>query len=420
MPGGDECDRPRRSLQRTFSIRCRFAGEERRSATPPLGCDRAQPSRDRAGRPRCGCRGMGCCPALQRRRCRGCCRARRNAGVRHRRPLLSPGRQRRHQRSFLRRARPVPLLRTALGPDGGDPADHRAAPVLPSRLPAPGVPGAPVDRAGVVRPPRAARAADQPPARDPGPHSAARHRVVRRPPGAPQLRRREQLVRRPGRGGGGQRAAHGAVVVSRQRPSARQGAGGPPHHRATREGRGRQRSPDRSTPARPARDVPLGWRRSDGDVPRLLRRRSLRDPSWHVTPPAVRVRRVARARPRSAPGRDAGPVVHVRDRDLAAEAARPVPVHTDRRRRDLARPGLLPGEPDPARVPRPGLSAVDGPRAGPSVVRRLGVGPSLGRPLDERGFCDVHGASVDRGPRPHDGCTRPIGRRRNRRRSGTW
>ncbi len=105
------------------------------------------------------------------------------------------------------------------------------------------------------------------------------------------------------------------------------------------------------------------------------------------------------------------------------QAGRSLRVLADRWCRDLARPGLLAGEPDPAGLPPRRLPAADGPRARPPVVRRLGVGAPLDRRVAQRGVRDVHGAPLDRGSRRPDHvgmAARRVRRRRPpTRRSGT-
>ena len=194
-------------------------------------------------------------------------------------PYFPRGRQRRHRRPVLRHPRPLPVRRPRLrGWTRRHPAHHRAPELVRPRLPAARLGGAPVDRAGDVQPHRPPRAAD---------HA----RGIRSPAGT-TVRVTVQL-RRPPRPA----TATGARATGRPTESEVEAVNEPhmapwwfpandhPLDKARMDIHitvpsskqvVSQRPPRRRTPTRPARDVPLGRRRADGDVPRVLRGRPLR------------------------------------------------------------------------------------------------------------------------------------------------
>ena len=96
---------------------------------------------------------------------------------------------------------------------------------------------------------------------------------------------------------------------------------------------------------------------------------------------------------------------------LAERAARPLPVRATGGVVTALNPGFSLETQTRPTYPEGRQPAADGARAGPPVVRRLGVGPPLGGHLAQRGLRDLHGAPVDRGPRRRrarrPGCTRP-------------
>lgn len=394
----DECGRARpRSATRITILRL-----PTRPGSPALGFLRAHPDHRRARRDRTRGGRLGRAPRTGGRRRRSNRGRIGRSGHRHRGSVLPRGRERRHRRPLLRHPRHLSVHRSPHRTDPADPAHEGPAALVRPRLPAAGLVGAAVHGSCHVHPTRPPRATDPAETPDRRREDGQRHGAVRRTPGTLQLRGGAQLGRHGARGRGGQRAAHGAVVVPGRRPSAGQGADGHPRHRPPRPAGGLQRPSPRGTPDRPPRDVPLGRRRPDGDVPGVLRGRPVRDPTGHGAPSSLLPRGLAPPRRGAAGQRRDRPPEDARDRALAAASARSLPLPVHRRRRHRARPGVLSGEPDPSRVPARRLAAADGPRAGPSVVRRLGLGPALGGRVAERGFRDVHGAPLDRGTRRPD------------------
>ena len=135
---------------------------------------------------------------------------------------------------------------------------------------------------------RRARAADHPGRAAGRRQQAHRRGGVRRPPGAALLRRGAQLAGQQARGRHDERAAHGAVVVPRQRPPARQGdrrREDPRSPTAARSSPTASCAAARSASA--STQLALARRRADGALPRVLRRRRLRDREGQAPRPAV-------------------------------------------------------------------------------------------------------------------------------------
>ena len=226
------------------------------------------------------CRSPARPPDLPAARVGGCGRGRRASGTGpgrggHRRPVLPARRQRRDRRAAVPHRRLVPIRRRAAARRDPDPAARHPGPgVLQPRLPAAGRPGHRGRPPCGLRPgdpaPRARHHAED---RAEGGGERARGGRVRRSARALRLPRREQLAGERPRGRGHEPAAHGALVVPVQRPPARQGPGRHHDHGAARQAGRRQRPPGLAGPA-PAGPggVPLGRRRADGAVPRVLRR----------------------------------------------------------------------------------------------------------------------------------------------------
>ena len=137
------------------------------------------------------------------------------------------------------------------------------------------------------------------------------------------------------------------------------------------------------------------WRgRSDDHLPGLLRGRST-SRSARASPTAcpTTTRSRSGSRPPSGGPRLPRARADARDRAVAGLQGRPLPLGRDRRCRHQPRHRLLPRDPDPPDLPLRRLPDPDGARAGPPVVRRLGLGPPLARRLAQRGVRDLHGGS---------------------------
>ena len=112
-----------------------------------------------------------------------------------------------------------------------------------------------------------------------------------------------------------------------------------------------------------------------------------------------------------------------RHRALAERQLGRYPFAQHRWRGHRPRPRVLAGEPDPADLPGRRLPAADGPRAGPPVVRRLGLGAPLvatsGSTRASRPTWSIAGPRPTAAERRRAGCTRPTPRSPTRRPSGT-